>query len=102
MPAPITTTSTRRLFTKLAPQIALMDRLVGIAHGEGVFHLGFEVPDCDAGEAVGKAIGLGVLMRGRRPTRTGFAYFDTMNQVGGVIPGRRCRLSQSPSVQDAV
>lgn len=42
--------------------------------GEGVFHLGFEVPDADAAEA---ATGLPVKMKGRRRNRTGFAYYDT-------------------------
>ena len=54
-------------------------------HGEGVFHLGFEVPDCDAGEKAGRAMGLNVLMRGRRPNRSGFTYFDTAAQAGGVV-----------------
>lgn len=42
--------------------------------GEGVFHLGFEVPDADAAEA---ATGLPVKMKGRRRNRTGFTYYDT-------------------------
>ena len=54
-------------------------------HGEGVFHLGFEVPDCDAGEAAAKAEGMSVLMSGRRPDRSGFTYFDTAGEAGGVV-----------------
>jgi len=54
-------------------------------HGEGVFHLGFEVPDCDAGEAAAKAEGMSVLMSGRRPDRSGFTYFDTAQEAGGVV-----------------
>ena len=50
--------------------------------GEGVFHLGFEVPDADAAEAVA---GLPVLMRGRRVNRTGFTYYDTAAEAGVVL-----------------
>jgi len=52
--------------------------------GEGVFHIGFEVADADAAEAEGVAAGLKVRMRGRRSNGTGFAYFDTADQPGGV------------------
>ncbi|WOS62021.1 VOC family protein [Sinorhizobium fredii] len=52
--------------------------------GEGVFHVGFEVPDADAAEADAEASGLSVLMRGRRDTGTGFNYYDT-GQSGGVV-----------------
>ena len=53
--------------------------------GEGVFHMGFEVPDCDAAEAEARAESIPVLMRGRRPNRTGFTYFDTADQAGVVL-----------------
>ncbi|KAB2703233.1 VOC family protein [Brucella lupini] len=49
--------------------------------GEGVFHLGFEVPDADAAES---EAGIPVKMSGRRENRTGFTYFDTAD-VGGVV-----------------
>jgi len=52
--------------------------------GEGVFHVGFEVPDVDAAEAEGVADGLRVKMRGRRSNGSGFTYFDTTDQAGGV------------------
>jgi 4-hydroxyphenylpyruvate dioxygenase-like putative hemolysin len=52
--------------------------------GEGVFHIGFEVPDVDAAEAEGVADGLRVKMRGRRSNGSGFTYFDTADQAGGV------------------
>ncbi len=51
------------------------------AKGEGVFHLGFEVPDADAAEA---ASGMQVMMKGRRENRTGFTYYDTA-EAGGVV-----------------
>ena len=53
--------------------------------GEGVYHLGFEVPECDAGEAEGVAGGLNVKMRGRRGDGSGFAYFDTADQAGVIL-----------------
>ena len=49
--------------------------------GEGVFHLGFEVPDADAAEA---SSGLPVKMKGRRANGTGFTYYDTA-EGGGVV-----------------
>ncbi len=49
------------------------------AKGEGVFHLGFEVPDADAAEA---AAAMPVKMKGRRANRTGFTYYDTADQAG--------------------
>ncbi|CAN7358437.1 VOC family protein [Bosea sp. LjRoot9] len=39
------------------------------AHGEGVFHLDFEVPDCDAGEAAAKAEGMSILMSAPRGSK---------------------------------
>ncbi|MFT4150276.1 MAG: VOC family protein [Paracoccaceae bacterium] len=50
--------------------------------GEGVFHLGFEVPDADAAEA---SSGLPVKMRGRRANRTGFTYYDTAEGAGVIL-----------------
>jgi methylmalonyl-CoA/ethylmalonyl-CoA epimerase len=46
-------------------------------HGEGVFHLGFTVPDCDAGESAAQRMGVSIQMRGRRPDGSGFTYFNT-------------------------
>jgi methylmalonyl-CoA/ethylmalonyl-CoA epimerase len=57
--------------------------------GEGVFHIGFDVADCDAGEAAARAKGLAVLMRGRRPDRTGFTYFDNAADAGVILEIRR-------------
>lgn len=59
------------------PQRLHLDR-----KGEGVFHLGFEVPDADAAEAVS---GLPVKMKGRRANRTGFTYYDTADGAGVVL-----------------
>ena len=52
------------------------------AKGEGVFHIGFEVPDADIAEQAAKASGWDVLMRGRRPNNTGFNYYDTADKAG--------------------
>ncbi len=56
--------------------------------GEGVFHLGFEVPDADAAEA---AAHLPVLMRGRRADGSGFTYYDTAATAGVVLLTRQTK-----------
>lgn len=53
--------------------------------GEGVFHLGFEVPDANLAEAAVKAKGAKVKMRGRRQNQTGFSYYDTADSAGVVL-----------------
>ena len=58
-------------------------------HGEGVFHVGFEVPDANAADAQAGALGLDVLMRGRRPDGSGFTYFDTSGSAGVVLETRQ-------------
>jgi len=68
------------------PKRAFLD-----AHGEGVFHLGFTVDDCDKAEAAGKAAGLSVLERGRRADRSGFTYFDTAAQAGVTLEVRKAK-----------
>jgi methylmalonyl-CoA/ethylmalonyl-CoA epimerase len=60
--------------------------------GEGVFHLGFEVQDADAAEAQARAQGLPVLMRGRRPNRTGFTYYDSADGAGVTLLTRATNL----------
>ena len=60
--------------------------------GEGVFHLGFEVPDADAAEAEAKRTGLPVKMRGRRQNRTGFTYYDTADKAGVILLTRATNL----------
>jgi methylmalonyl-CoA/ethylmalonyl-CoA epimerase len=67
-----------------SPQRRFLD-----AHGEGVYHLGFEVPDRDAAEASGRALGLGVTARGKRADGSGFAYFDTRADAGVVLEIRK-------------
>ncbi len=57
-------------------------------HGEGVFHLGFESDVSAAIEQAG-ALGIDVLMRGQRDDRSGFVYFDTLDDAGVVLLARR-------------
>lgn len=64
-------------------------------HGEGAFHVGFEVGDIDASEDKALALGLRVLMRGRRPDGTGFAYFDTAEDAGGLVLELRSALAKA-------
>lgn len=60
--------------------------------GEGVFHIGFEVPDADAAQAAAGALGLPVLMRGRRANHTGFTYYDCADQAGVTLLTRATNL----------
>lgn len=53
--------------------------------GEGVFHIGFEVPDADTAQNVAEAAGLHQMMRGRRANGTGFNYYDTQAEAGVVL-----------------
>lgn len=67
-----------------SPQRRFLDQ-----HGEGVYHLGFEVADRDAAEAAARARGIGVTARGARADGSGFAYFDTRAQAGVVLEVRK-------------
>jgi len=58
-------------------------------HGEGVYHLGFEVPDLDRAETVVRAAGIGVTATGRRADGSGFAYFDTRDGAAVTLEVRR-------------
>jgi hypothetical protein len=63
------------------------------SRGEGLFHISFEVEDIEAAEAQARAIGLGLVMKGRRADGTGFSYFDTASKV------RRCCPRQTPGAK---
>lgn len=65
------------------PQRRFLDQ-----HGEGVYHLGFEVPDCDAAEARLAAQGVAVTARGRRADGSGFSYFETRADAGVTLEVR--------------
>jgi methylmalonyl-CoA/ethylmalonyl-CoA epimerase len=59
--------------------------------GEGVFHVGFEVPDADAADAEAAQRGVAVLMKGRRTNGSGFTYYDTADEAGVIL-----EIRQSP------
>lgn len=67
-----------------SPQRRFLD-----THGEGVYHLGFEVDDCDRAEAHLRPLGVAVTAAGRRADGSGFSYFDTREQAGVVLEVRK-------------
>jgi catechol 2,3-dioxygenase-like lactoylglutathione lyase family enzyme len=70
------------------PELDCPQRRFLDAHGEGVFHIGFE-SDLGAASAAGEELGLGVLLRGQRDNGSGFIYFDTRDQAGVVLLARQ-------------
>ena len=48
-----------------------------------------KVADRDAAEAKGRALGLGVVARGKRVDGSGFCYFDTREEAGIVLEVRK-------------
>lgn len=52
-------------------------------HGEGLHHIGFDIPQLDPIIARAESLGIRVLMSGRTP-RGGFAHLDT-TRYGGTI-----------------
>jgi len=58
-------------------------------HGEGVYHLGFEVADMEGAENQGRELGLEVVARGRRVDGSGFCYYDTREVAGTVLEIRK-------------
>jgi catechol 2,3-dioxygenase-like lactoylglutathione lyase family enzyme len=70
------------------PELDCPQRRFLDAHGEGVFHIGFESDVDSATEQAGR-FGLDVLMRGRRPNGSGFVYFDTAERAGVVLLARK-------------
>jgi methylmalonyl-CoA/ethylmalonyl-CoA epimerase len=61
--------------------------------GEGVFHVGFEVPDADAAE---RGAAVAPLMRGRREDGSGFTYFDTAAPAGVILEIRQSPPGNAP------
>ena len=70
------------------PELDCPQRRFLDAHGEGVFHLGFE-HDLADGIAAAGAFGIAVQMRGQRLDGSGFAYFDTADRAGVVLEIRK-------------
>ena len=64
------------------------------AHGEGVFHIGFEA-NLDMAAREAQESGLAALMSGRRPNGTGFVYFDTLDKAGVVWMCRQTKALES-------
>lgn len=60
--------------------------------GEGVFHIGFEVPDVDAAQEKLAQDGVAALASGRRDDGSGFAYLDTRDQAGVTLLVRQTKL----------
>jgi len=67
-----------------SPQRRFLDRF-----GEGVYHIGFEVPDLTAAEATAASRGLPIIARGLRADGSGFCYFDTQKPLGVILEIRR-------------
>ncbi len=59
--------------------------------GEGVFHISFTVPDIGEADEKAKALGLSMLMTGRREDGKGFSFFDSLEKGGGVVLANRSR-----------
>jgi len=59
------------------------------AHGEGVYHLGFEGPEHPAALAQAAQLGLRVTACGHRADGSGFAYFDTRERAGVTLEIRK-------------
>jgi methylmalonyl-CoA/ethylmalonyl-CoA epimerase len=70
------------------PELDCPQRRFLDAHGEGVFHIGFESDVDDAAEAA-SGLGLKVLARGQRDNGSGFIYFDTADDAGVVLLARK-------------
>jgi methylmalonyl-CoA/ethylmalonyl-CoA epimerase len=66
------------------PELDCPQRRFLDAHGEGVFHIGFEEA-LDTAAAAGAELGLSPIMRGQRDDGSGFIYFDTQDQAGVVL-----------------
>ena len=52
--------------------------------GEGVFHISFSVADIDVADSQAHALGLQLLMSGRRDDGNGFSFFDTQGNCAGI------------------
>jgi methylmalonyl-CoA/ethylmalonyl-CoA epimerase len=70
------------------PELDCPQRRFLDTHGEGVFHIGFEL-DVDTAIEQAGGLGLDVLMRGQRPNGSGFVYFDTVDRTGVVLMTRK-------------
>lgn len=67
-----------------SPQRRFLDRF-----GEGVYHIGFEVPNLEDAEADAADRKLPIISRGRRADGSGFCYFDTQELLGVILEIRK-------------
>jgi methylmalonyl-CoA/ethylmalonyl-CoA epimerase len=70
------------------PELDCPQRRFLDAHGEGVYHIGFEA-DVDEAATAAAGVGLNVLARGQRDNGSGFIYFDTADDAGVVLLARK-------------
>jgi methylmalonyl-CoA/ethylmalonyl-CoA epimerase len=70
------------------PELDCPQRRFLDAHGEGVFHIGFE-QGLEAAAAAGAKLGLSPIMRGQRDDGSGFIYFDNQDRAGVVLLARQ-------------
>ncbi len=61
-------------------------------HGEGVFHIGFEVADIDTMDKQLTGNGLKILASGRRDDGSGFSYYDTREHAGVTLLIRQTKI----------
>jgi catechol 2,3-dioxygenase-like lactoylglutathione lyase family enzyme len=80
-----------------SPQREFLDQ-----KGEGVFQLGFEVPDVDAAGVVLEGLGVAPLMRGRRVDGSGFDYLDTAAEAGVVLLVRQTSADPGAGAPDVM
>ncbi len=70
------------------PELDCPQRRFLDAHGEGVFHIGFE-SGVEAAATAAASLGLSPVMRGQRDDGSGFIYFDTQDRAGVVLLARQ-------------
>ena len=61
-------------------------------HGEGVFHIGFEVEDIDSADQQLEDKGMNILASGRREDGSGFSYYDTRADAGITLLVRQTKI----------
>lgn len=66
-----------------------LQRRVLESRGEGLFHISFRVEDVETAEAQARALGLDVLMKGRRADGSGFSHFDTAERGAALLSVRQ-------------
>jgi catechol 2,3-dioxygenase-like lactoylglutathione lyase family enzyme len=77
------------------PELDCPQRRFLDTRGDGVFHLGFE-HEFDGSLGRAAALGIDVLMRGRRDDGSGFVYFDTRDGAGVVLETRQSPVVTHP------